>query len=355
MFKSFYKKKLIFNQTRKIGNYINISIIYYCMPVNTPNSGNSVVVNRICRKRLEGDIRLLKNEPLEDIEAFPEEDNILVWNFLIRGPDFSDYAGGHFIGKVMHNPDYPLKGPDFMMLTPSGRFEINKKICLTNSGYHQEEWSAMWNIKTILIGFLSILLDDTTSGIAHIKATSDQRKFFASTSNDFNIKTHRAIYSKFTRFVDSNLKPITLVKPVVEKPVVEKPVVEKPNVEKPNVEKPVVEKPVVEKPVVEKPAVAKPVVLEPIAIKPVEKPIVPEPVVAESVKEAKETKKARGPKTVVVQQPPEGKTEIKPKSVKKTEELLDIPTAAPKKKIVSKKTKAKTIAVAVAEFEELDA
>ena len=62
------------------------------------------------------------------------------------------------------------------MLTPSGRFDINKKICLTNSGYHKETWSPMWNLKNMVIAFVSIFSDDNTSGISHIRDTPQNRK-----------------------------------------------------------------------------------------------------------------------------------------------------------------------------------
>ena len=89
-------------------------------------------ISKICTKRLNGDLRLLAKEPLDNIETYPDEDNILIWYFLIKGPEDSPYNNGLYIGKILHNPEYPLKPPDFMMLTPNGRFSINKKICILN-------------------------------------------------------------------------------------------------------------------------------------------------------------------------------------------------------------------------------
>jgi ubiquitin-protein ligase len=166
------------------------------------------MTTRIGIKRLQGDIKILNKDPIEDIDAFTEESNLLVWYFLIRGPDFSEYNNGYYIGKIIHSPEYPLKAPSFMMLTPNGRFEINNNICLTNSGYHQGEWSAMWNIKTILIGFMSIMLDDSTDGISHIKMTHVERCNLAYKSHEFNTKTYPDIYKKFKRFIDSNMNII---------------------------------------------------------------------------------------------------------------------------------------------------
>lgn len=156
-------------------------------------------ISKICMKRLQGDAKMLAKHPVDDLEAYQDETDMLTWYFLLKGPVDTHYEGGLYIGKVMHSPEYPFKAPDFMMLTPSGRFEIGKKICLTNSGYHSESWSSMWNIRSILLGFLSIMVDDGTSGISHIKKSKEERMIFAQNSRQFNETHHKNIFSKFVR------------------------------------------------------------------------------------------------------------------------------------------------------------
>lgn len=166
-------------------------------------------IGRICKKRLLGDVRMLKKDPHQYFEAIPDEENILIWYFLLRTPsEFTEYRGGHYIGKIIHNPEYPFKPPDFMMLTPSGRFLTDKKICLSNSSYHSNEWSAMWNIKSILTGFLSIMLDDQEHGISHIKRSTEERQFWAKESIKFNKENYPEIIKRFTRFLDENGDPV---------------------------------------------------------------------------------------------------------------------------------------------------
>lgn len=162
----------------------------------------STTISNIAKKRLVGELKLLKKKPLELVDTFPDESDPLVWFFLLKGPTETDYDGGYYLGKILHSPEYPLKPPDFMMLTPSGRFEIEKKICLTNSGYHSDEWKATWNMQTILLGFLSIMADDSTHGISHIKKSKEERAIFARESVNFNVKRHFAIWTKFERFVN---------------------------------------------------------------------------------------------------------------------------------------------------------
>jgi len=162
-----------------------------------------------CKKRLLGEIKLLKKDPHLYIDVSPDETNLLIWFFLIKGPEFSDFNGGYYIGKILYEPEYPTKPPNFIMLTPNGRFDINQQICLTNSSYHSNEWTALWNIHTTLTGFLSIMLDDIEHGISHIFNSTEDRKQYALNSIEYNKLNHKDILKLFTRFLDENGNPIT--------------------------------------------------------------------------------------------------------------------------------------------------
>ena len=155
------------------------------------------MINIVQKKRLMNEEKLLKNEPLSYITAYPDKNDPLIWYFLILGQPDSCYDGGHFIGKIEHSKQYPVKPPDYYMLTPNGRYHINKKICLSNSSFHMGEWSSTWNIKTILIAFYSVFIDDTEDGISHIHQTSSERIKLANESKEYNIKNHQEIYNNF--------------------------------------------------------------------------------------------------------------------------------------------------------------
>ena len=44
-------------------------------------------LDAICAKRLTGDLRLIKKKPLEYIDAHPKNDDMLIWYFMIKGPE----------------------------------------------------------------------------------------------------------------------------------------------------------------------------------------------------------------------------------------------------------------------------
>jgi ubiquitin-conjugating enzyme E2 J2 len=173
------------------------------------NVDKKVSLTNICIKRLVGDLKMLIREPLEDIEVITEDDNMLVWYFLIRGPEYSDYKGGYYLGIIDHDPDYPFKPPNFRILTPNGRFIPDDKICLSNSGFHVEEWSSMWNVKTMLMGLLSVMLDDVEHGLAHIRDTPENRTKLAEESIEYNKTRYHNIIKKFAnkRFLDESCNP----------------------------------------------------------------------------------------------------------------------------------------------------
>lgn len=166
----------------------------------------STTLTQFTLKRFEGDIKLLNKDPLEFIDAKPSDD-MLVWNFLIRGQKGSDYENGWYIGEITFPAEYPQKPPNFKMLTPNGRFKAGSNICMTNTGYHSDMWSPMWNMHAILMGFLSIMLEDKDTGISHIKTSKSERATYAKESVEWNMTHHKDIFLKFTRFIDEDGKP----------------------------------------------------------------------------------------------------------------------------------------------------
>jgi ubiquitin-conjugating enzyme E2 J1 len=106
----------------------------------------------------------LSSNPSADYHAEPLEDNLFEWHFTLRGPPApSPFAGGLYHGRIVLPAAYPLRPPSFRFLTPSGRFEANREICLSISGHHEESWQPAWGIRTALVAIRSFM-DTTTKG-----------------------------------------------------------------------------------------------------------------------------------------------------------------------------------------------
>ena len=158
-------------------------------------------------KRLKNDYKLLRNSKSDLFEAHPDPTDLLTWWVLIKGSVDTDYEGGYYIIKIMHDKKYPINPPNFMILTPSGRYLINQKICISNTTYHSNEWSPSWTIESQIIGFISIMNDDREHGISHIKRPSDLRKKLAKESLEYNKTNHPNIMKLFKRLLDENGNP----------------------------------------------------------------------------------------------------------------------------------------------------
>lgn len=94
----------------------------------------------ICTRRLTKELRALAKDPIKNpkITVAPNEANILEMHYVIEGSESTPYAGGIYHGKLIFPKDYPLKPPSVMMLTPNGRFQPNRRLCLSMSDFHPE-------------------------------------------------------------------------------------------------------------------------------------------------------------------------------------------------------------------------
>ncbi|XP_043542680.1 ubiquitin-conjugating enzyme E2 J1 [Chiloscyllium plagiosum] len=136
-------------------------------------------------KRLMKEAQELK-DPTEQYHAQPLEDNLFEWHFTVRGPPDSDFDGGVYHGRIVLPPEYPMKPPSIILLTPNGRFEVGKKICLSISGHHPETWQPSWSIRTALLAIIGFMPTKGEGAIGSLDYTPDERKALAKKSQDYN-------------------------------------------------------------------------------------------------------------------------------------------------------------------------
>jgi len=140
----------------------------------------------ICKKRIQKEYDELKLNPLPNIKIAYDTNNLLDWYCMIYDLNEEEYKNGQYIFNIKMSPNYPFDPPEFYFLTPNGRFDIDKKLCFSNSSYHKESWSPLWTIKTIILGFLSFFLEKKSSGIGHLAASIDEKIIFAEKSQEYN-------------------------------------------------------------------------------------------------------------------------------------------------------------------------
>lgn len=136
-------------------------------------------------KRLMKEAAEMKDKT-EDHSAFPLYENLFEWHFTIRGSPDSDFKDGIYHGRIMFPPEYPLRPPHIMLLTPNGRFEINQKICLSISGHHPETWQPSWSVRTALLALIAFMPTKSNATIGSLSYSSEERKLLAIKSQDWS-------------------------------------------------------------------------------------------------------------------------------------------------------------------------
>ncbi|CAG9770951.1 unnamed protein product [Ceutorhynchus assimilis] len=158
--------------------------------LETQYSSRSPGVKRLMREAIE-----LANAT-EDYYACPLEANLFEWHFTVRGPPETEFEGGYYHGRILLPPQYPMQPPNIILLTPNGRFEINKKICLSISGYHPETWQPSWSIRTALLALIAFMPTKGVGTIGSLDYTPEERQVLAKKSKSWECVTCGKIAEK---------------------------------------------------------------------------------------------------------------------------------------------------------------
>merc|ERR1712232_1499459 len=148
--------------------------------------GPAVMSKSPSLRRIKADLRELARDPSDQYYACPLEDDMFEWHFTIRGAAGTDFEGGTYHGRILLPPEYPFKPPHIIFLTPSGRFETNKKICLSFSAFHPELWQPAWGIRLIMEALIAFLPTPADGAIGALDWTSNERKRLAKESVKFS-------------------------------------------------------------------------------------------------------------------------------------------------------------------------
>eukprot|EP00899_Mesostigma_viride_P017929 jgi/Mesvir1/26137/Mv06850-RA.2 len=124
----------------------------------------------------------MRRQPVDDVIAEPLQDNLFEWHFAVAGPPDSEFEGGIFHGRIILPHDYPFKPPTFMLLSPTGRFETNTKICLSISNYHPEHWQPSWSVRTALTALIAFMPTRPDGAIGSLDYPPDERRVLAASS-----------------------------------------------------------------------------------------------------------------------------------------------------------------------------
>ncbi|KAG5366334.1 Ubiquitin-conjugating enzyme E2 6 [Yarrowia sp. B02] len=155
-------------------------------PAGATKDKHPPMATKAANKRLVKEYASIQENAPPFITAKPAENNLLEWHYLITGPPNTPYEGGQYHGVLLFPSEYPFKPPGIKMITPSGRFVPNTRLCLSISDYHPDTWNPAWTVSTILTGLLSFMTsDEHTAG--SMTSTDATKRTYASESRRWNL------------------------------------------------------------------------------------------------------------------------------------------------------------------------
>ncbi|ACO61217.1 predicted protein [Micromonas commoda] len=107
-------------------------------------------------RRLQSELMSLMTSADAGISAFPDGDNIFSWIGTIEGAAGTVYEGLTYKLSLAFPNDYPFKSPTVKFETPCFHPNVDQfgNICLD---ILKEKWSAVYNVRTILLSIQSLL------------------------------------------------------------------------------------------------------------------------------------------------------------------------------------------------------
>ena len=116
-----------------------------------------------------------ENDENETILATPHEDNLMIWDCIIFGPEDTPWDGGCFKLTLTFSEEYPNKPPVAHMNTSvfHPNFYTDGRICLD---ILQNQWSPIIDVHAVLTSIQSLLTDPNPLSPANVEAAKLYRE-----------------------------------------------------------------------------------------------------------------------------------------------------------------------------------
>ncbi|TXG56409.1 hypothetical protein EZV62_017722 [Acer yangbiense] len=169
------------------------------------------------RKRLMRDFKRLQQDPPAGISGAPQDNNIMLWNAVIFGPDDTPWDGGTFKLTLQFTEDYPNKPPTVRfvsrMFHPNSDVFNSPNILLGTKSFlpvsfivHiyadgsicldilQNQWSPIYDVAAILTSIQSLLCDPNPNS----PANSEAARMFSENKREYNRRVREIVEQSWT-------------------------------------------------------------------------------------------------------------------------------------------------------------
>jgi ubiquitin-protein ligase len=154
---------------------------------STSDLGRRRILSELREIRKEGlsfDVPFNSSSPLECGIRLGPHHNLLEWHFSFTGIADTPYAHGIYHGRIRLPSNYPRSAPSICMITPNGRWEVGKDICLSATAHHQETWTPQWNLRTLIMALRGHIITQPRE-IGSILTTAERQMDLAKLSQKF--------------------------------------------------------------------------------------------------------------------------------------------------------------------------
>ena len=141
-------------------------------------------LREIRKEGLSFDVPFNSSSPLECGIRLGPHHNLLEWHFSFTGIADTPYAHGIYHGRIRLPSNYPRSAPSICMITPNGRWEVGKDICLSATAHHQETWTPQWNLRTLIMALRGHIITQPRE-IGSIVTTAERQMDLAKLSQKF--------------------------------------------------------------------------------------------------------------------------------------------------------------------------
>jgi len=134
------------------------------------------------------DFSRLSTDSPPGTSASPLENDIMIWNAVIFGPDDTPWEGGTFKLRLEFSEEYPLKPPQVKFTTKMFHPNVyaNGNICLD---ILQNKWTPIYDIAAILTSIQSLLGDPNPNSPANVEAA----KLFQENRREYNRRVQQSV------------------------------------------------------------------------------------------------------------------------------------------------------------------
>ncbi|CAL9031227.1 unnamed protein product, partial [Prunus brigantina] len=155
--------------------------------------GSKLAMSTPARKRLMRDFKRLQQDPPAGISGAPQDNNIMLWNAVIFGPDDTPWDGGTFKLTLQFTEDYPNKPPTVRFVSRMFHPNIyaDGSICLD---ILQNQWSPIYDVAAILTSIQSLLCDPNPNS----PANSEAARMFSENKREYNRRVREIVEQSWT-------------------------------------------------------------------------------------------------------------------------------------------------------------